>query len=119
MLVASRRNPHYPNLHDQLVAPHERLMATLLHTAIESIDLIHALLLLCLWPVTKLRESYDPGWTYIGIAVQAATQMDLHFPSQTGGLTRPWKGWGDFKSGDLSMTTRIRTWMGCFGVGVR
>ena len=81
--------------------------------------MLHALLILCLWPVTKLREAYDPSWTYIGIAIQGAVNMDLHVPAQTRGLNLEYIGLGDFAISDTGLRTRLMTWLSCFDIGIR
>ena len=56
LLVSSQWHPTLSNLYLRLVEPHEALLATILHSAIQPIETVHALLILCLWPVPKVRQ---------------------------------------------------------------
>ncbi|KAI3324325.1 hypothetical protein HD806DRAFT_543675 [Xylariaceae sp. AK1471] len=71
-------HPKHYELYEQLLSPHQELLRPFSNTAIQSIHEIHVLLLLCLWPIPKRPESLSPTWNYIGLAVNACMQLDLH-----------------------------------------
>lgn len=109
----------YDTLYEQLHGPHERLLSQSIHIAMGSAESVHALLILCSWPVPKLRRAYDPSWTYVGIAIHNAINMGLHRPCIPPELTKDWRGYGGFLMSDFSIETQVLTWLGCFSLGVR
>lgn len=56
VLVSSQWHPTLSDLYLKLVGPHEALLSTVLHIAIQPIETVQALLILCLWPVPKIRQ---------------------------------------------------------------
>lgn len=113
VLIASQHHDKYSHLYEDLFFPHQELLAPLSHTAIGSIENVHAILLLCLWPIPKRRLLHDPSWTYIGIAVNSCMAFNCHTPLAP---KRTLLGKADF-SGGLDVQTRCLTWLGCFSVG--
>jgi len=120
LLVSSQWHPSLSYLYGSIAAPHENLLYPVLHSAIWSIEILHALLLLCSWPIPKIRGIFDPSWNYSGLATNAAMQMGMHKP-----LSR--YDW--FQAGlpevtrneDPSVTSRKRVmaWLSCFNINIQ
>ncbi|KAI0860821.1 hypothetical protein F4860DRAFT_477811 [Xylaria cubensis] len=77
ILVASQYHEAHCGLYEQLLSPYEELLRPFSNTAIQSIHEIHALLLLCLWPVPNRPEAISPTWNYISLAVGACIRLNL------------------------------------------
>ncbi|KAH8882147.1 hypothetical protein GQ53DRAFT_462617 [Thozetella sp. PMI_491] len=71
---------------------------------------IHALLILCTWPLPAESQNQDPSWLYAGVAVNAARYMGLHRAS----APPPLRSIGVVSGG---LQSRTRTWLVCFYVG--
>ncbi|KAI1874040.1 uncharacterized protein JN550_002619 [Neoarthrinium moseri] len=115
-LVASQHHPTHGSLYEQLYLPHRELLATISTTAIRTAEEVHALLLLCSWPIPRRRGSLDPGWDYVGIAVNACMRMGFHKPLSeppgsldTANSLRP--------SHHVELEIQNLTWLGCFSIG--
>ena len=119
VLVASQRHDKFEDLHLQLCGPLETLLSKVLLTSIQSVEIVQALLLLCLWPIPKPKEQHDPSWNYLGLAHSAAMQINLHKPIQQGAITKGWKGWGEVAKKDYSAEYLSLNWLSCFDIGVR
>ncbi|KAF2971585.1 hypothetical protein GQX73_g2029 [Xylaria multiplex] len=78
ILLASHFHMEHGNLYDKLLSPHEELLRPFSNTAIQSIHEIHALLLLCIWPIPRRVEASNPTWNYVGLAVGACMRLDLN-----------------------------------------
>lgn len=109
----------YETCYEQLSLAHETLLAAVVHIAIQTLEEIHALLLLTLWPVPKVRNSHDPSWNYMGLAIQAATSLNCHKPVASDSIAFHWKGTGDLSPADFDPATQAMTWLACFQIGAR
>jgi hypothetical protein len=79
--IALRSSDRHPDLLVRLVWPIRRLAAEESFKSdglSESLALVHALLLLCIWPLPYASLVDDPSWTFIGIAVQKGSQIGLN-----------------------------------------
>lgn len=94
-------------------------MAEVLHTAIQKLEIVHALLLLTLWPIPKMRNAYDPSWNYIGLAIQAAASLNCHSPLDRGHVTSNYRGYSDTAPADMEPPIQAMTWLYCFKMGTR
>ncbi|KAF7559011.1 hypothetical protein G7046_g5139 [Stylonectria norvegica] len=101
ILVASRENDRFTTIYRQIVIEHEELLSPVLQRAIQSIETIHSLLLLCLWPVPQPHYFDNPAWNYVGLAVHAAIQLDCQSALQPGGESNGWQGFRCFQVGTI------------------
>ncbi|KAI0104024.1 hypothetical protein GGR51DRAFT_573016 [Nemania sp. FL0031] len=120
VLLACRFHPEHSVLYDQLLVAHEELLHPFSNTAIQYIHEIHALLLLCLWPIEKRPEWSSPTWNYIGLAVGACMRLNLdkatptdpvEVQSNTAGNGRKYE--------EVSMRTRRLTWLACLAISTQ
>jgi hypothetical protein len=79
-------------------------------------EAVHALLLICLWPVPQQHHVDDPSWEHIGIAINAAMRFHCHKPLPESSPIRGWKGLGSVTANDLNVTTQHMTWLACFDI---
>jgi len=119
MLVASARHMTHNMLYNELASPQERLVGIAVNTAVESIEVVQALLICCLWPVPKQREMHDPSWNYLGVAVNGAMQLGLHQPFAEHAHLAGWSRLGEYRLADISRGTRAMTWLACFNISIR
>jgi Fungal specific transcription factor domain len=117
ILVASQDHAQFAAVYQEVVAEHETLLSPILQRAIQQIETIHSLLLLCMWPIPQSRHFYNPAWNYVGLAMNAAMQLDCHNPLGPASKTDGWKGLGHIAVNELSTEDQSRTWLGCFWVG--
>ncbi|KAI0483471.1 hypothetical protein F4859DRAFT_400179 [Xylaria cf. heliscus] len=118
ILVASQHHQEHCGLYEQLVSPHEELLRPFSNTAIQSIHEIHALLLLCLWPVPNRPESISPTWNYISLAVGACIRLNLDKaaplnPVEPPRLNAPRH---QRKPEEIGIQARRLTWLACLAV---
>jgi hypothetical protein len=75
-----------------------------------SVEMVQALLILCMWPFPFYSTLSDPSFLYCGIATQIALQIGLHRPSMS----------QEFSSRkevlEVDDNVRRTTWMACFVV---
>jgi Fungal specific transcription factor domain len=120
LLVSCQWHPTLSYLYPSLAAPHEDLLYPVLHSAIWSIETLQALLILCCWPVPKIRQILDPSWNYSGLATNSAMQMGLHKPSST----YDWFQTGVPTTAQVEMPSetlrsRVLTWLSCFNINIQ
>ncbi|KAI0438343.1 hypothetical protein F4803DRAFT_565356 [Xylaria telfairii] len=118
ILVASQHHQEHCGLYDQLLSPYEHLLRPYSTTAIQSIHEIHALLLLCLWPVPNRPEAISPTWNYISLAVGACIRLNLDKagPPHPIELQRPYAPRPQRRPEELGIQTRRLTWLACLGI---
>ncbi|PMD36825.1 hypothetical protein L207DRAFT_636751 [Hyaloscypha variabilis F] len=115
ILIASQHHHLHSHLYEDLYFPHQQLLTPLLNISIRSIENVHAIILLCLWPIPRRRILHDPSWTYIGIAVNSSMTLNCHKPpAQKHTLLEM----GDL-SGSVEVHTKYLTWLACFSVGTQ
>lgn len=119
ILVTSQRNDKSEGLHLQLCDPSENQASRIVLTSTQSVEVVQALLLLCLWPISRLKEQDNPSWNYLGLAQNAALQMNLHSPIAKEAITGGWKGWGEVANKSYSPEYMSSNWLSCFDVGIR
>jgi hypothetical protein len=115
--VASQDHPRFASIYQKVVAEHEGLLSPILQRAIQQMETIHALLLLCLWPIPQSQHFHNPAWNYVGLAIHAAMQLNCHSPLGPDSETSGWKGLGHVGMSELSIADQARTWLGCFWIG--
>jgi hypothetical protein len=94
-------------------------MADILHKAIQQLDIAHTLLLLCLWPIPKLRNAYDPSWNYVALAISAASSLNCHNPMGTDSAASHYKGLADTSAAEMDPSIQAMTWISCYETGIR
>ena len=116
-MIACRAHEQCSQLFDRVVHEHEKLISQIFQIAIQRIEPLHSLLLLCLWPIPQTRQSYDPSWNFIGMATNAAMQLNCHNPVPPGTEAIHWKGFGDTLGSEITTEIRALTWLACFWIG--
>ncbi|KAI1122374.1 hypothetical protein F5Y10DRAFT_287258 [Nemania abortiva] len=120
VLLACRFHPEHSGLYDRLLSPHEELLYRFSNTAIQSVHEIHALLLLCLWPIEKRPEWSSPTWNYIGLAVGACMRLNLDKATPLDPVeVRANTLGGGRKHEEASMRTRRITWLACLAISTQ
>ena len=112
ILVASKRHPKYSRLYRQLIDHYGALLGVTLLKPLQSISIVHAILILCLWPGIAVREAEDPSWHYCGLALNSAMQMSLHHAR----YPHSFDGFGESRTTEASAEVRALTWMACFQI---
>ncbi|TGJ83756.1 hypothetical protein E0Z10_g4978 [Xylaria hypoxylon] len=120
ILLASHFHPEHGGLYGKLLLPHEELLRPFSNTAIQSIHEIHALLLLCLWPIPRRVEASNPTWNYIGLAVGACMRLDLDKASPPDSIESRSNtpGW-ERRTDKISIQTRRLTWLACLAISTQ
>lgn len=116
-MVASQENDRFLAVYQAVVDEHEKLLDPILHKAIRRIATIHALLLLCLWPVPQSQYFENPAWNYAGLAAHAAMQLHCHSPLESSREQNGWPGFALVPEDESNAMDRAMTWLGCFRVG--
>ncbi|KAI1354810.1 hypothetical protein F5Y01DRAFT_272766 [Xylaria sp. FL0043] len=120
VLLASHCHIEHSGLYEKLLLPHEKLLRPFSNTAIQSIHEIHALLLLCLWPIPRRLEASNPTWNYIGLAVNACMRLDLNKAATGDPLeSRSNTPEHDQRPEKISIQTRRLTWLACLAISTQ
>lgn len=117
VLIASREHDRYTAVYNEVAASHEELLSPILRKAIQRIETIHALLLLCLWPFPQSQYFHNPAWNYVGLAVHAAVQLQCNSPLPSDRRQNMWPGFGLVPESVVDEVDHAWTWLGCFQVG--
>lgn len=117
MLIASREHVRFTTIYHEVAAGHEGLLSRILGKAIQRIETIHALLLLCLWPLPQSQYFHNPAWNYVGLAVHAAVQLQCNNPLSFDKRQNMWPGFGLVPEYEVDEVDQAWTWLGCFQVG--
>ncbi|KAI0867695.1 hypothetical protein GGS24DRAFT_484795 [Hypoxylon argillaceum] len=120
VLLASRFHSEHGGLYEQLLSPHEQLLRSLSTTAIQSIHEIHALLLLCLWPIPKRPEWSSPTWNYIVLAAGACMRLNLDKSTPRDPVEiRSSTPEHSQKHEEARIRTRKLTWLACLAISTQ
>ncbi|KAI1424635.1 hypothetical protein F5Y12DRAFT_785186 [Xylaria sp. FL1777] len=120
ILLASHYHVEHGNLYEKLLLPHEELLRPFSNTAIQSIHEIHALLLLCLWPIPRRVEASNPTWNYIGLAVNACMRLDLSRAASPDPIEPRSNTPGHERRPEkISIQTRRLTWLACLAISTQ
>lgn len=105
LIISSRWHSDLSHIYDMILEDYRNLLAHTLLNAIEAIETIQAILLLCFWPLSVERQPDDPSWYYCGMITNAAMKMDIHQIT----------GFDGTKSDFTEKQIRIRrlTWIAC------
>ncbi|KAI1303866.1 hypothetical protein F5Y03DRAFT_184204 [Xylaria venustula] len=120
ILLASHYHVKHGDLYEKLLLPHEELLRPFSNTAIQSIHEIHALLLLCLWPIPRRVEASNPTWNYIGLAVNACMRLDLNKAAPSASIeARSYTPGHERRPEKISIQTRRLTWLACLEISTQ
>lgn len=119
VITAERYDADSDGLYEQLCNIHDLLTADFSHKAIQSIHVVHALLLLCLWPIPRLRNAYDPSWNYVALATSAALALNCHAPLSKDAPTVHFRALTDMTAAEMDSANQAMTWIACYEIGVR
>lgn len=117
-MIACRAHEQFTPLFDQVVHEHETALSEIFQVAIQRVEPLHALLLLCLWPIPQTRLMYDPSWNFVGLVTNAAMQLNFHNPVAPGSEAIHWKGFSDTLGSEITTELKALTWLGCFWIGI-
>ena len=112
MVTASRYHPHYSYLHKGFIEPYEQLLSSYLVRPLHTLTTIHALLILCYWPLPVPMQAQDPTWNYLGLVTNAATQLGLHHPGDA-------REYGFPRVTPKDVELRTKTWLHLFKLSTR
>ncbi|KAI8945946.1 hypothetical protein F4801DRAFT_97062 [Xylaria longipes] len=118
VLVASQHHPTHSGLYEPLLSPYEDFLKPFSNTAIQSIHEIHALLLLCLWPVPNRTEAISPTWNYISLAVGACIRLNLDKAGPLNSVEplRSTAPRHQRRPEEVGIQTRRLTWLACLAI---
>ncbi len=71
-----------------MVAPYRELLGKVLAGPITTLESIHGIIMLCLWPLAVDKQSQDSSWNYCGLVTNAALRMGLHKDGAESNSTR-------------------------------
>ena len=119
MLVSAQWHDDLSYLYQQLLGPHHRLLSQILEDAIESVQVVQALLILSLWPVPRRTQSSDPRWNYINLAMSAASQMNIHQPLSKSEAFQWFSGWTNTDLSATKVAIKAAIWLALFHTNVQ
>ena len=106
------RNAKYGSYY-RAILPYQQEMLASNFLGPPSVQVLQAMLLLCVWPVPIRAQHDDPCWTICGMAVNMAMQMGFHQPHHTEEYFRP------FDKIPATIEIRCRIWLVCFQLSTR
>ncbi|KEF59048.1 uncharacterized protein A1O9_03891 [Exophiala aquamarina CBS 119918] len=113
MRISLYNNPGYGDLFALLSQPYRNLLTTRVLAPIQDFRTLQAIILICHWPTSGIRQSDDPSWQYCGIALNTAMQMGIDQPGP-GRRLAPFGGRSN--AHQMSVYTRQMTWLACFSI---
>ncbi|KAI1033001.1 hypothetical protein LB504_006182, partial [Fusarium proliferatum] len=119
ILCSSQMHPKHAHMYSSIVTEHETLFSATVLRAPLTIEIMHALLCLCLWPVPKLRLWQDPSWGYIGLVVNSAMQLNCHLPSNPLLHIHLRRNASRRAVPNIDAVVRDTTWLACFDLSTR
>lgn len=118
-MISCQLHQNYSTLYNVTLIAHRQLLSQEVLSALQSIESVHALLLVCLWPVPQEHHFDDPSWEYIGLAINSAMRFNCHKPLSQSSPIRGWKVLGGAFANDLNITTQHTTWLACFNISTQ
>ncbi|KAF4417803.1 transcription factor SEF1 [Fusarium acutatum] len=119
ILCSSQMHPKHAHMYSSIVTEHEAMLSVTVLRAPLTIEMMHALLCLCLWPVPKLRLWQDLSWGYIGLAVNSAMQLNCHLPSNPLLNAQIRRNASRRAVPNIDAAVRDTTWLACFDINTR
>ncbi|KAF5707742.1 transcription factor SEF1 [Fusarium mundagurra] len=111
----------YYRPHAKFLKPiqHETMLSAIFVCAPLTIEMMHALLCLCLWPVPKVRLWQDLSWGYIGLVVNSAMGLNCHLPSNPLLNAQLKRNSSRRAVPNIDAAVRDTTWLACFDISTR
>ncbi|KAF5616759.1 transcription factor SEF1 [Fusarium tjaetaba] len=111
----------YYRPHAKFLRPiqHETMLSAIFVCAPLTIEMMHALLCLCLWPVPKVRLWQDLSWGYIGLVVNSAMGLNCHLPSNPLLNAQLKRNSSRRAVPNIDAAVRDTTWLACFDISTR
>ncbi|KAF5537634.1 transcription factor SEF1 [Fusarium napiforme] len=111
----------YYRPHAKFLRPiqHEAMLSAIFVCAPLTIEMMHALLCLCLWPVPKVRLWQDLSWGYIGLVVNSAMGLNCHLPSNPLLNAQLKRNSSRRAVPNIDAAVRDTTWLACFDISTR
>ncbi|KAH7187065.1 hypothetical protein BKA60DRAFT_258966 [Fusarium oxysporum] len=119
ILCSSQMHAKHAHMYPSIVTEHEAMLSATFVCAPLTIEMMHALLCLCLWPVPKLRLWQDLSWGYIGLVLNSAMQLNCHLPSNPLLNTQLRRNASRRAVPDIDAAVRDTTWLACFDISTR
>jgi hypothetical protein len=88
------------------------MVANILHSPSRSVEIVQALLILCIWPFSVSTLNEDPSHFYSSLAAQMALQLGLHCPAQV----HSHKPAPTDRAPAADNVVKMTTWLACFVV---
>jgi len=107
IIQASKFHLQHSHLFWPMLAPYQQLLASHLIRPIHKLPIIHAILILCFWPLPVNKQPDDPTWNYCGLITNAAINIGLHRPGRE-------REYGFPRSTERDIELRSRTWLQIF-----
>ncbi|KAF1991322.1 hypothetical protein K402DRAFT_459347 [Aulographum hederae CBS 113979] len=109
IIIACRNDPACPVIFPGLINPYRELLGSCMVRSPYSLRSIQAILLISLWPFPIRTQPEDPGWIYVGAAMNAAQHLGIHRPAVSRGRSDP-----EFTASECTLT-----WAACFWVSTQ
>ncbi|GJE88589.1 Zn(II)2Cys6 transcription factor [Phanerochaete sordida] len=105
--IASRFHTEKPGLYQKAMHFARLAAGTALIGGQKSVDVVHAYILLALYPVPSRKWEDDRSWIYLGVAIRIAMDLNLHHPVTA-------KPRNEMHARVL--LNRTRAWLNCFNL---
>lgn len=119
VLCSSHMHAKHAHMYPSIVTEYETMLSAIFVRAPLTIEMMHALLCLCLWPVPKLRLWQDSSWGYIGFVVNSVMQVNCHLPSNPLLNIHLRRNTSRRAIPDIDSAVRDTTWLACFDISTR
>ncbi|KIP11212.1 hypothetical protein PHLGIDRAFT_159580 [Phlebiopsis gigantea 11061_1 CR5-6] len=105
--IASRFYTERPELYQKAMHFARLAAGTALIGGQKSVDIVHAYILLALYPVPSRKWEDDRSWIYLGVAIRIAMDLNLHHPN----TAKP-----KDEMHARVLLNRTRAWLNCFNL---
>ncbi|TFK40290.1 hypothetical protein BDQ12DRAFT_680666 [Crucibulum laeve] len=105
--IASRFYTERPDLYPQAMHYAQLAAGTALISGAKNVEMCQAYILLSLYPVPARKWEDQRSWLYLGLAIRAATDLNLHLPTTAKPLN---------ENHAREMLNRTRVWLNCFNL---
>ncbi|KAK2460891.1 hypothetical protein APHAL10511_007361 [Amanita phalloides] len=105
--ISSRFYSKRPNLYQRAMQCAQNAAGMALISGKKDVEMCHAYILLSLYPMPVKRLEDQRNWLYLGLAIRAATELNLHLPvAMIPQAEKPAR----------EVLNRTRVWMNCFNL---
>jgi hypothetical protein len=109
VIISCRWDPEIYEIYPRIIFPYRSLLEKTLMGRILTLEPIQVGVLLCYWPLTVEKQSYDPSWNYCGLITNAAIKIGIH----KGEIRRPQT------LIETDDRIQLKTWLACFFMNCR